>query len=638
MPIKLKRIINQNDFEETLLFFKALRRLWYFFSTELNKNKFIKKAAKELNYSFKIMDDLPENMQGLPLFSIKNNNFFLVIDRFFLNKKWFKHTLLGFNFIFFIMDIYENIHELKKVLFKVPFETILSFNINKKFHDIFPFMIEFFKVFPCVNSMLLIKKNGKKITSITYNLPIEIDDKTSEKLWDILENNPINQKILKEFGLTSPLFSSNMISINVFNEKTYGIKLILDFKYNLTGILKEVFNLKLQIIKKILEAFEELNAIIKREGLFNASQRINTFMLANKDSKIATNKAFEIIKKATKQNVFFIVFKPGINIPKLWHNNIDLNILSNAIKWDLITEKRQTLSSIIYDYTLFDSETKIFLKKLYYFPVFMLGSIYCLAVFDIPFEKLGFNSEDIKIIQLIINNVVQNILLYSKVEELERIKHLAGIGQMAATIAHEIRNPIGGLSITMSFLEREIKDKNKKKMLKNAIDAIQSVNKLITEFLNFSKGWNIDKKTCSLKKIIEDVVLLYSSKLKEKRIKLSLLYANLPNILIDPERIKQAVSNILINAIEASENGSEISIKTGITRGYQYIEIKDQGCGIPNEILNKIFEPFYTTKTKGIGLGLAITKKIIDAHKGKIEVSNQNNTTFRILLPFNQNI
>ncbi|MCP2619565.1 ATP-binding protein, partial [Candidatus Aminicenantes bacterium AC-335-K20] len=141
----------------------------------------------------------------------------------------------------------------------------------------------------------------------------------------------------------------------------------------------------------------------------------------------------------------------------------------------------------------------------------------------------------------------------------------------------------------------------------------------------------------SLPSIIEESIKLISNELKGKKITIEKSFeSNLPTIIVDADKLRQVFTNLLMNSIEAIERKGKIKIIAGAkNRKFVKIIISDTGCGIPSEILPEIFEPFFTTKSSGTGLGLANAKKIIEQHKGSIQVFSERGkgTTFEIIIP-----
>ena len=231
--------------------------------------------------------------------------------------------------------------------------------------------------------------------------------------------------------------------------------------------------------------------------------------------------------------------------------------------------------------------------------------------------------------------VKQNENLISEVEnkssELVRSERLATIGTMASRVAHDLKNPLTIMHTYAEMLTPEIlsklesKDKEKWFRLQNSIF---DMTRIIEDVLDFARTTEIKKKKSSFLSIL---------KLAMNHVKSSYgIIINLPEndykLNCDPRKIEGVLSNIINNAVQALDGDGEIDIEVTSDSEFLTIQIKDSGPGISEENLNKIFEPMFTTKTTGTGLGLVICKSIIEQHGGTITVSNKP-TTFAIKLP-----
>ncbi len=216
-------------------------------------------------------------------------------------------------------------------------------------------------------------------------------------------------------------------------------------------------------------------------------------------------------------------------------------------------------------------------------------------------------------------------------EHLKRVDRLASMGRLTAGIAHEIRNPLTGISLMLDDLHDRINDDSIRKIILKALNEIERLESLVSDLLNFSSSKNKFVK-CDLEKIINSVLFFIKKIAKNKKIKLTVNVEKNLFILCDEEKIKQAIINILINSIEAIEFDGEITINGVSLKDKIKIEIIDNGCGIDQKYLKYIFDPFFTLKTNGTGLGLSITYNIIMEHKGIIDIKSipGKGTTFII--------
>ncbi|MCR4289936.1 MAG: ATP-binding protein, partial [Candidatus Scalindua sp.] len=210
-------------------------------------------------------------------------------------------------------------------------------------------------------------------------------------------------------------------------------------------------------------------------------------------------------------------------------------------------------------------------------------------------------------------------------EELVRSKTLSTLGQYSNELAHEIKNPLNAINIQMSLLEREIGKHNFSTgeeladVVKVVKEEISRLNKLAKDCLSFSKSGDLNRTEEDIGRIIEELRSLITPHADLNGVNIYLtMSGSCPQILVDRDKLKQALLNIILNAIEAMTDGGNIAINVSKKDSYLNISIKDTGPGIPDELHDKIFGLFYSTKSGGTGVGLAVTKNIIHAHGGNI--------------------
>lgn len=251
--------------------------------------------------------------------------------------------------------------------------------------------------------------------------------------------------------------------------------------------------------------------------------------------------------------------------------------------------------------------------------------------------RLGFNELD---------NAMKNLEYYSKElekrmeelkksqEELLRAERLASIGQLAASMAHELRNPLGVMKNASYYLKMaKLKDEAKIKKHIGIIDReLERANKIIGDLLEFSVGRKPVMRSINISNLISDALSRVDI---PGNIKLKLNIPENFKIYCDAEQIQRVFINLILNAIQAMEEGGELEITARREGGRALISFKDTGRGIEKENLEKIFEPLFTTKAKGIGLGLALSKQVIEAHGGEIKVKSEVNrgSEFTVILP-----
>jgi signal transduction histidine kinase len=216
-------------------------------------------------------------------------------------------------------------------------------------------------------------------------------------------------------------------------------------------------------------------------------------------------------------------------------------------------------------------------------------------------------------------------------------ERLAFTGRIAASIAHEIRNPLGNVSIAAQQLNKVYsKDKHWSKNIEVIIRNTERINFLITELLNCARPPELNIRPHNMHGIIENVLNSIRSSLSIQWIEVIKKFDAKPSIInVDKEHINRVFLNLVINAVEAMPKGGTMTISTSIEGDFFVVKIQDTGVGIPEEDIIKIFDPFFTSKEKGTGLGLSVVYGIINSHQGTIEVDSKagEGTTITITLP-----
>jgi two-component system NtrC family sensor kinase len=224
-------------------------------------------------------------------------------------------------------------------------------------------------------------------------------------------------------------------------------------------------------------------------------------------------------------------------------------------------------------------------------------------------------------------------------QQLLQSEKLAAMGRLTSQLAHELNNPIYGIMNTLELLKTEIPPKSKRrKILDMSLSETERLSEMLRNMLSFSKPQEEKRKKIDINKLLENVMLMLEKQLWESNIKIKTnLNRELPLITASPNQLRQVVLNIVANAKDAMPKGGKLTLETSAENGYTIVKIKDTGSGIPEEIKDKIFDAFFTTKqkVKGVGLGLSVCYGIIKGHGGDIRVKSKigTGTTFSILLP-----
>jgi two-component system sensor histidine kinase HydH len=221
-------------------------------------------------------------------------------------------------------------------------------------------------------------------------------------------------------------------------------------------------------------------------------------------------------------------------------------------------------------------------------------------------------------------------------DQLVRKERLAALGQMAATVAHELRNPLRGVRMGVDYFARELtpgeRHQRAANLLKNNVDRI---DRIVEEVLFLGRESQFNVQPGRLKAIIEQELDRWAPVLADKNIRVSSHLVSLPPILVDPDQIGRAVSNLIGNSVDVLPSGGALNLDLHVAGQDQVFTLSDNGPGISPEQLARIFEPFFTTKARGTGLGLAIVEHVIKQHGGHVDVSSEvgAGTRFIITLP-----
>ncbi|MBA7498963.1 Adaptive-response sensory-kinase SasA [subsurface metagenome] len=360
------------------------------------------------------------------------------------------------------------------------------------------------------------------------------------------------------------------------------------FKLQETYIVKKTLNEMKVYTSKLLETMD--NAVISVDN----KGKIKTFN--RKSEEIFGKKKEEVLHKDCQEV-------------------LNLNILGESIFKKCLLEKKNISQEIIL-------EEKGLKKK----------------ILDLNTSFLTDKSGEITGVVAVIRDVTE---IKDLNEEVARHKRLAALGKLSAGIAHEIRNPLSSIRGLAQFVYNSFsKTDERKEDLNTIIQEVDRLNKLVVQVLDFAKLKKPNLIRFSLNDLIRNVAELFKLEIKDKQIKFNLeLTPDISQIQADEDRVRQILMNVIINAIQAIPKKGEIKIKTEKTllKGEPAIKliVEDSGIGIPEKDLNQIFDPFFSTKEKGSGLGLSIAYKLIEAHQGEIKVESKEGegTKFVIFLP-----
>ncbi|MDZ7793759.1 MAG: ATP-binding protein [Spirochaetia bacterium] len=242
-----------------------------------------------------------------------------------------------------------------------------------------------------------------------------------------------------------------------------------------------------------------------------------------------------------------------------------------------------------------------------------------------------------------------NLILVSDITDrrkrearLRRAESLASLTTLAAGVAHEIKNPLGSIGIHIQLIQKALKqnqcldEETAGRYLEIITEEIERLNGIVVDFLFAVRPMDTSMKRSTVNGVVEELIEFIKYELEENQVKLDTkLQRNLPKVDLDEKYMKQALINIIKNGVAAMNQGGTLKIVTREDQGYVHIDISDSGIGMSEEQLSKIFEPYYTTKEFGSGLGLTVVYKVVREHNGEVSVHSRENqgTTFTISLP-----
>ena len=219
-------------------------------------------------------------------------------------------------------------------------------------------------------------------------------------------------------------------------------------------------------------------------------------------------------------------------------------------------------------------------------------------------------------------------------EQLSRAERLSSMGEMAAGISHEIRNPLGIIRSSAGLLKKKMAGIDPANTISNIIiEETERLNNIITDFINYAKPKSPNLMFSRVEEIIEKNLTFLGTQLSEKGHRVSKDFEkNLPEVMADSAMLYQAFLNILINCMQAMPTGGEIRVGINANETGIIVNFDDAGKGIPEDVMEKIWEPFFTTKEKGTGLGLGIVKNIVESHGGNIQIRNKPEQGVRVTI------
>jgi signal transduction histidine kinase len=260
-----------------------------------------------------------------------------------------------------------------------------------------------------------------------------------------------------------------------------------------------------------------------------------------------------------------------------------------------------------------------------------------------------YSNEDLELLSTLTNQAaiaIENARLYENLKQsqhiIRRADRLSSLGQLTAGLAHEIRNPLVAIRTFTQLLPERYQDLDFRNSFQSlALKEVDRICGLVNDLLSFARPSAPNVSAENVNEIVDGIVRILDTEAKEKGVQIyRRLAANLPKVLIDKEQIKQVSMNIILNALQSIQGKGVVEVATRLfikdgSSEFVQVSVHDSGVGIPEKDLENIFNPFFTTKKEGVGLGLSISHQIVQEHGGYIMVESQvsRGTTFFINLP-----
>ncbi|NTW67150.1 MAG: GAF domain-containing protein [Nitrospirae bacterium] len=288
-------------------------------------------------------------------------------------------------------------------------------------------------------------------------------------------------------------------------------------------------------------------------------------------------------------------------------------------------------------------------------PLVAKSRVIGVVLVDNLFTQRPITDHDVRFLNMFAHQAalaIDNAIIHSNMETMNReiramheqvaqSEKMAALGAMMAEITHEIRNPLVSIGGFTRRLARKVTDLDAKKYIDIILGEVGRLEGIIHDNLAYIKNVNPQFSLSSLNAVIAEVLMVYEDELRQRGIRIDRQLADgLPELEMDPQQVKQAIINLMTNAMEAMEKGGVLTVRTYplADRRETALEIGDSGAGVSPEAMHNLFNPYYTTKARGTGLGLPIAHRIIKTHKGTIVFRNKEagGALFTILLPWPQ--
>lgn len=361
-----------------------------------------------------------------------------------------------------------------------------------------------------------------------------------------------------------------------------------------------------------------------------------------------------ILRARTEGGLFSVAFSAGYQPDEL--RSVHLSQQDRLAKWMLTNETYMVVGRDAGVFAYLSAQEREMLTQLdarICLPLMALNRLTGIILLSSTRENWSLNDEDLSLLHMLTSLAsvaFENATLYQqqrdRLRQLYRAERLAAAGELAASVAHEIRNPLTSIRSTVQYLLAEFDEQHAKRpLVEGVIAEVDRINQTVDGLLSLTRRVEFKPERINLGQLIEQSLLLVGTKARNQAVEI-VWPAPAPDIYVsgDPSQLKQLLLNLILNALQAMTQGGQLRIELraqqwpdalGRIKAWAEILVEDAGCGIPAANLEKIFDPFFTTKQGGTGLGLSISYTIARQHGGELEIqsSEGKGTTVAVRLP-----
>lgn len=357
------------------------------------------------------------------------------------------------------------------------------------------------------------------------------------------------------------------------------------------------------------------------------------------------------------ENSGYYIPEGSVKPPLFEGKTITFSAHGKLFNWLSVNESTLSLTKqpdVLRYFDQHEQDRLMLLKAELVYPLKVMNQISGAVFLSGKTDNQPYTNDELTLLSLLFDQAafaIEHAILYEqqkeRVTKMYRADRLAVLGELAAGAAHEIRNPLTAIRSSIQYLARDIKDQAKSEMMNEVIAEVDRINKIVQGLLSFARPSDLNISQVNMEEFIMQSLSLLSATLRKMRIETEFRFtASNPFLMADKEQLRQIMLNVFMNSLDAMKDNHdespriltltlENSVAKGSSPSWLILAVKDTGCGIPEENIEKIFNPFYTTKTDGTGLGLAICYGFIHRHNGEIEVKSKpgEGTTLIIKLP-----